>query len=87
MTDLRGCTVLVHDVNEYKAIVRIAKKQGFCWASGDSLDIINCTFPTKLEFDIFLKTRYGPLYHKLSRDYTCAELIGDLRKLILARRS
>ena len=87
MISLRNCTVLVKNKAEYIAVSKIAKKQGFCWASGDSLDIINCTFPTKLEFDIFLKTRYGPLYHKLSRDYTCAELIGGLRKLILARRS
>lgn len=44
MIDLRDSTVLVNNVKEYRAITKIAKKQGFRWASGDSLNRICCHF-------------------------------------------
>lgn len=34
MIDLRDSTVLVNNVKEYRAITKIAKKQGFRWVSG-----------------------------------------------------
>lgn len=34
MIDLRDSTVLVNNVEEYIAVTKIAKKQGFRWASG-----------------------------------------------------
>lgn len=37
MVDLRDCTVLVHNVEEYRAIAKIAMKQGFKWCSGEEL--------------------------------------------------
>lgn len=51
MIDLRDSTVLVNNVKEYRVITKIAKKQGFRWASGDSLNRICCHFPTRLEFN------------------------------------
>lgn len=44
MIDLRDSTVLVNNVKEYRVITKIAKKQGFRWASGDSLNRICCHF-------------------------------------------
>ena len=37
MIDLRDSTVLVNNVEEYIAVAKIAKKQGFRWASGPPL--------------------------------------------------
>ena len=87
MISLRDCTVLVNNKAEYKAISKIAKKQGFHWASGDSLDYIVWSFPIKLDFNSCFETRYScSTDYKRSRDYTCAELIDGLYKLILARK-
>ena len=87
MTDLRDCTVLVHDVNEYKAIVRIAKKEGFKWASGSSLDRVLCTFPTRLDFGKDFYVCYESWAGACSRDYpNCMELVRGVEKLILVRQ-
>lgn len=87
MIDLRDSTVLVNNIEEYRAIAKIAMKQGFKWASGHSLDYIICSFPIKLDFNSCFETRYScSTDYKRSRDYTCAELIDGLYKLILARK-
>ena len=36
---------------EYEKVIQIVKEQGCEWNSGDSLDYIYCTFPTRLFFD------------------------------------
>lgn len=51
MIDLRDSTVLVNNVEEYIAVTKIAKKQGFRWASWAPLSIVLCEFPTRLEFN------------------------------------
>ena len=51
MIDLRDSTVLVNNVEEYIAVAKIAKKQGFRWASGAPLNRVFCEFPTRLEFN------------------------------------
>lgn len=50
MIDLRDSTVLVNNVEEYIAVTKIAKKQGFRWVSWAPLSIVLCEFPTRLEF-------------------------------------
>lgn len=50
MVDLRDSTVLVNNVEEYIAVAKIAKKQGFRWVSGAPLNRVLCEFPTRLEF-------------------------------------
>jgi hypothetical protein len=45
MVDLRDSTVLVNNVEEYIAVAKIAKKQGFRWASGAPLNRVLCEFP------------------------------------------
>ena len=50
MIDLRDSTVLVNNVEEYIAVTKIAKKQGFRWVSGAPLNRVLCEFPTRLEF-------------------------------------
>lgn len=52
MIELRDCIVGVKDEKEYEKVIQIAKEQGCEWNSGDSLDYIYCTFPTRLFFDI-----------------------------------
>ena len=42
MIDLRDSTVLVNNVEEYIAVTKIAKKQGFRWADGTALTNIFC---------------------------------------------
>lgn len=51
MIDLRDSTVLVNNVEEYIAVTKIAKKQGFRWVSWAPLSIVLCEFPTRLEFN------------------------------------
>lgn len=48
MIELRDCIVGVKDEKEYEKVIQIAKEQGCEWNSGDSLDYIYCTFPTRL---------------------------------------
>ncbi len=86
MISLRDCTVLVNNKAEYKTISKIAKKQGFHWASKRPLDLIVCPLPTRLDFNNCHETRYNASEYDRSRNYTCIELIGGLNKLILARK-
>ena len=59
MIDLRDSTVLVNNVEEYIAVTKIAKKQGFRWASGNDLNTVLCVFPTRLEFNRRYETYWG----------------------------
>ena len=77
MIDLRDSTVLVNNVKEYRVITKIAKKQGFRWASRDSLNRICCHFPTRLEFN----RRYETYWN--SRRGRCAR---GMRSLIMIRK-
>ena len=48
---------------EYEKVIQIAKEQGCEWNSGDSLDYIYCTFPTRLFFDKRGRVTFGG-YHE-----------------------
>lgn len=88
MIDLRDSTVLVNNVEEYIAVTKIAKKQGFTWASGQSLDFMFCvSFPTRLRFDSCREVHYNATaYLYYSRDYSCKDVVSNLRNLILKRK-
>lgn len=86
MIDLRDSTVLVNNVKEYRVITKIAKKQGFRWASGDSLNRICCHFPTRLEFNRRYETYWNSRRGRCARDYPkCMALVGGVRSLIMIR--
>lgn len=61
MIELRDCIVGVKDEKEYEKVIQIAKEQGCEWNSGDSLDYIYCSFPTRLFFDKRGRVTYGGL--------------------------
>jgi hypothetical protein len=87
MIDLRDCTVKINNEKEYRAITKMAIKQGFEWASGSSLNNIMCEFPTRLEFKRNHCTYYGAWIGCQPRDYpNCMVLIKGVRKLILIRQ-
>lgn len=87
MIDLRDSTVLVNNVEEYIAVTKIAKKQGFRWASGSPLSMILCEFPTRLEFDKNYETYWNSRRGRCARDYPkCMALVGGLRRLIMVRK-
>ena len=87
MIDLRDSTVLVNNVEEYKAITKIAIKQGFTWASGDPLNEIRCHFPTRLEFSKRYETYWDSRRGRCARDYPkCMALVGGVRRIIMARK-
>lgn len=85
MIELRDCIVGVKDVKEYEKVIQIAKEQGCEWNSGDSLDYIYCTFPTRLFFDKRGRVTFGG-YHKKYCDYHCKNLMSRLRELIIIRQ-
>lgn len=86
MIDLRDSTVLVNNVEEYITVTKIAKKQGFRWASGASLNTVLCEFPTRLEFNRRYETYWGSNSERCARDYPkCMELIKGVRRLIMIR--
>lgn len=85
MIDLRDSTVLVNNVEEYIAVTKIAKKQGFRWASGASLNRVLCEFPTRLEFSRRYETYWGSSRGRCARDYPkCMALVGGLRRQEMA---
>lgn len=87
MVDLRDSTVLVNNVEEYIAVAKIAKKQGFRWASGDSLNRICCHFPTRLEFNRRYETYWGFNSERCTRDYPrYLDIIKGVRRLIMVRK-
>ena len=87
MIDLRDSTVLVNNVKEYRAITKIAKKQSFRWASGDSLNRICCHFPTRLEFNRKYETYWGSSRGRCARDYPrYLDIIKGVRRLIMVRK-
>lgn len=87
MIELRDSTVLVNNIKEYSAITKIAMKQGFTWASGDSLNKVFCRFPTRLEFRENYYTYYGSSRGRRARDYPeCMVLIEGVRRLIMIRK-
>ncbi len=87
MIDLRDSTVLVNNIKEYSAITKIAMKQGFTWASGDSLNKVFCRFPTRLEFRKNYYTYHGSSRGRRARDYPeCMVLIEGVRRLIMIRK-
>lgn len=87
MIDLRDSTVLVNNIKEYAAVTKIAKKQGFRWASGSSLNAILCEFPTRLEFTKDYETYWNSRRGRCARDYPkCMALVGGLRRLIMVRK-
>lgn len=86
MIDLRDSTVLVNNVEEYIAVTKIAKKQGFRWASGASLNIVLCGFPTRLEFNRRYETYWGSNSERCARDYPrYLDIIKGVRRLIMIR--
>ena len=86
MIDLRECTVLVHNVKEYRAITKIAMKQGFKWGSGDSLNRIFGCFPTRLEFTRDYHTFHGAWPGSQPHDYPkCTVLMKGVRRIIMNR--
>lgn len=86
MIDLRDSTVLVNNVKEYRVITKIAKKQGFRWASGYDLTNIFCDFPTRLRFNGECKVYYNSSAYFYNRDYQCKKIFGALRNMILKRK-
>lgn len=87
MIDLRDSTVLVNNIKEYAAVTKIAKKQGFRWASGSSLNAILCEFPTRLEFDMEYRTYWDASRGSRTRDYPkCMDLVEGVRRLIMIRK-
>lgn len=87
MIDLRDSTVLVNNVEEYIAVAKIAKKQGFRWVSGAPLNRVLCEFPTRLEFSRRYETYWGSSRGRCARDYPkCMVLVGGLRRLIIIRK-
>lgn len=86
MIDLRDSTVLVNNIKEYSAITKIAMKQGFTWASGDSLNKVFCGFPTRLEFRENYYTYHGSSRGRRARDYQCKDIVSALRNMILKRK-
>lgn len=87
MIDLRDSTVLVNNVEEYVAVIKIAKKQGFRWASGASLNTVLCEFPTRLEFNRRYETYWDSRRGRCARDYPkCMALVGGVRRLIMTRK-
>lgn len=87
MIDLRDSTVLVNNVEEYIAVTKIAKKQGFRWASGDSLNRICCHFPTRLEFNRKYETYWSSSRGRCARDYPrYLDIIKGVRRLIMVRK-
>ena len=87
MIDLRDSTVLVNNVEEYIAVTKIAKKQGFRWASGNPLNTILCEFPTRLEFDMEYRTYWGSSRGRCTRDYPkCMAIFEGVRRLIMVRK-
>lgn len=78
MIELRDCIVGVKDEKEYEKVIQIAKEQGCEWNSGDSLDYIYCTFPTRLFFDKRGRVTFG--------GYHCKNLMSRLRELIIIRQ-
>lgn len=85
MIELRDCIVGVKDVKEYEKVIQIAKEQGCEWNSGDSLDYIYCTFPTRLFFDKRGRVTFGG-YHEKYCDYHCKNLMSRLQELIIIRQ-
>lgn len=87
MIDLRDSTVLVNNVEEYIAVAKIAKKQGFRWASGDSLNRICRHFPTRLEFNRRYETYWNSRRGRCARDYPrYLDIIKGVRRLIMVRK-
>lgn len=85
MIELRDCIVGVKDEKEYEKVIQIAKEQGCEWNSGDSLDCIYCTFPTRLFFDKRGRVTFGG-YHEKYCDYHCKNLMSRLQELIIIRQ-
>lgn len=85
MIELRDCIVGVKDREEYEKIIRIAKKQGCKWNSGESLDRIYCPFPGTLFFDKRGRVTFGT-YNEESCNYHYKDLMSRLRKLIIIRQ-
>lgn len=87
MIDLRDSTVLVNNVEEYIAVTKIAKKQGFRWASELPLSMVLCEFPTRLEFDKEYRTYWGSRCGNCARDYPrYLDIIKGVRRLIMVRK-
>ena len=86
MIDLRDSTVLVNNVEEYIAVTKIAKKQGFRWVSGSPLNKVLCEFPTRLEFSRRYETYWNSRRGRCARDYQCKDIMSTLRCLILKRK-
>lgn len=86
MIDLRDSTVLVNNVEEYIAVTKIAKKQGFRWADGNALTNIFCSFSTRLRFNEECKVYYNSSAYFYNRDYQCKEIVSALRNMILKRK-
>ena len=87
MIDLRDSTVLVNNIEEYIAVTKIAKKQGFTWGSGHSLNRILCPFPTRLEFNRKYQTYWGSRCGRCAQDFPeCMILIKGVRRLIMLRK-
>lgn len=87
MIDLRDSTVLVNNVEEYIAVAKIAKKQGFRWVSGAPLNRVLCVFPTRLEFNRRYETYWGSRRGRCTRDYPrYSDIIKGVRRLIMVRK-
>lgn len=87
MIELRDCIVGVKDEKEYEKVIQIAKEQGCEWNSGDSLDYIYCTFPTRLEFNRKYETYWGSSRGRCARDYPrYLDIIKGVRRLIMVRK-
>ena len=87
MVDLRDSTVLVNNVEEYIAVAKIAKKQGFRWVSGAPLNRVLCEFPTRLEFSRKYETYWNSRRGRCARDYPrYLDIIKGVRRLIMVRK-
>lgn len=78
MIDLTGKSVFVKTQEEYSKILRIARLQGFKWAGGNHLNVIDIPFPNILNFYDDKNVTYRNEEKTL---YEVSEIVEDGEKL------
>lgn len=78
MIDLIGKSVFVKTQEEYLSILKIAKLQGFTWASGNNLNPIKIPFPNILNFYDNKIVTYSGDERTL---YEASEIVEDEEKI------
>ena len=78
MVNLTGKGVFVKTQEEYLSVLKIAKLQGFKWASGDHLNPIEIPFPNILNFYSSKVVTYRDNEKTL---YEASEIVEDEEKI------